>query len=274
MHRVVGKPSAAKRLVLLYGAGEVGKSRLVGTVARSNPEAWGERVVLVTADPEGSRLDSTLLEDRASLERIDLDYGADIFAQLEEIYTGTKRAKWIRDEGFRTIITDTLTIPMKALLTQLADSQRFSEKHIRISDSGHMQPMQGDFLAAGQLLDNLFRAQVASPFHHVVICHETEIRPDDGEGGVAVGGPATVGRATVRQLVNLYNTVIHVYQRPKQRRSLQEKLSMERVAATTTHGIWQAKFRCPLPANPIPEIMIDPDPVNVWNAIDQAQQEA
>lgn len=270
MHRVQDSPSAARRLVLLYGAGETGKSRLVGTVPRSNPTVWGQRVVLVTADPEGSRLGSTLIEDRPLLERVDLDFSSDIFAQLEEIYSGTKRAKWIREEGFTTIITDTLTIAMKAMLTQLADSQRFSEKHIRISDSGHMQPMQGDYLAAGQLLDNLVRVQVSGPFHHVVVCHEQEVRPEEGKPGETIGGPATVGRAAVRQLVNIYNTVIRLHQRPKQRKSLQERLTMERVAATATHGIWQAKFRCPQPANPIPEIMVEPDPVNVWRTIDRA----
>lgn len=272
MFRTTQTGSAAKQLVLLYGQGETGKSRLVGAAPRANPEIWGQKVVYVAADPEGARLGSILASDRDLLEVVELDYSKDIYAQLEEIYTATKRAKWIADEGFRTIITDTFTVPMRALLAQLADSGRFSEKHIRLSDSGRNLPMQGDYMAVGSLMDSLFRAQQSGPYNHIVVCHEQEVHPEEGKRGESIGGPTAVGKAAVRLLVNWYNTVLRVSQRPKPRKNLGEKLEMQRVVSTTTNGIWQAKFRCPQPTNPIPEILVEPDPVNVWRAIAQAQE--
>lgn len=266
-----GSVTVGKRLVVLYGAGETGKSRAAAAAPRSNPAAWGERALLVAADPEGGRLGSTLMVDRPNLEVLQLNYTKDIFAQLEDLYLGVRTGKWAVEEGFKTIITDTLTLAARGMLTQLANSQRFSEKHIKMSDSGHMLPMQGDFLAAGGLLDNLIRAQVSGPFNHIIVCHEQEVRPEPGKPGDVYGGPATIGKAAVRQLVNSYNTVIRFYLRPKPRKSPQDRLEMERVAATATHGIWQAKLRTPHPTNPIPEISIETDPVSFWTALDKAE---
>lgn len=266
--------TAAKWHMLLYGSGETGKSRLLGSLPRSNPDFFcspSGKVVYLAADPEGARLGSILPDDRKYLEVVELDYKKDIFEQLNSLFGGTGDCKWVADEGFKTIITDTLTVAVRAMLGQLADSGKFSDKNIRISRS-HSLPMQGDYMAAGRLLDELMRTQQAAPYHSIVACHEQEVHPDEGRRGESIGGPAGVGRAAVRLMVNYYNTVLRVHQRPKPRTQIGAKLEMERVVSTTTQGIWQAKFRVPAPINPIPEILVDPDPINVWQKLAAAQE--
>lgn len=260
-----------KQLVCLYGAGEVGKSRILGAICRAAPQIWGERAVMLTTDPEGEGLGSILLQDRPNMEVVTLELDKDVNKQLEDAYLGKGDMKWIRDEGFKTIVTDTLTIAMRTLLGQLADSGKFSEKHIRLSDS-HNQPMQGDFLAVGTLMDGLLRAQKNGPFNHIVSCHEQEVRPEEGKPGETIGGPATVGKANVRSIVNWYNTVLRVWQKPAPRKDLNSPVTMQRFVSTTTTGIWQAKFRSPQLSNPIPTILVNEDPVNVWREIHTAQE--
>lgn len=266
-----GAAAGGKQLVVLYGAGETGKSRLAAACARASAATWGDRVIYLTSDPEGERLGSVLLLDRPNLETVSLELNKDVNKQLEDIYLGKGDAKWMVDEGYKTIITDTLTIAMRTLLGQLADSGKFSEKHIKLSD-GHNQPMQGDFLAVGTLMDGLMRAQKSGPFNHIVLCHEQEVRPEDGKPGEVIGGPATVGKANVRSIVNWYNTVLRVWQKPEPRKDLSQAPRMQRFVSTTTAGIWQAKFRAPQLANPIPTILVNEDPVNVWREIHTAQE--
>jgi hypothetical protein len=226
---------------------------------------------MLTTDPEGERLGSTLLIDRPNIETVSVELNKDVNKQLEDAYLAKGDMAWIKTEGFKTIITDTLTIGMRTLLGQLADSGRFSEKHIKLSD-GHNQPMQGDFLAVGTLMDGLMRAQKNGPFNHIILCHEQEVRPEDGKPGEVIGGPATVGKANVRSLVNWYNTVFRIWQKPEPRKDLSTAPRMQRFVSTTTSGIWQAKFRSHHGTNPIPTIPVDDDPVNVWLALHSAQE--
>lgn len=197
------------------------------------------------------------------MEILTINEGKDIFAQVLEIYS----YDWAR-EGFKTIITDTMTILTKGILSQVTNSGRFSDKHIDLGQ-GIKQPMQGDFLATQTLLLSLLRRQQQSRLNHLTLFHEIEIRPEAGQPGEPIGGPDTVGKASVRLIVNWYNTVLHLTRRQKKRTDLRQPIEYERVVHTTGHGIWQAKLRTPDPTNRIPEILMEPDPASVWQTLEK-----
>jgi len=259
--------SISPALICLYGGGGGGKSRLSAACCRAWPEQFGERAVYVAIDPETESLGPILREDRPNLERITLDAGKDAFAQLDDIYQFNWRA-----EGFGTVITDTMTVFSQLLHSQLTNSGKFSDRHIDLGN-GMKQPMQGDYLATGTLIGALLRRQQATGLNHITLFHEQEVRPDAGQPGEPIGGPSTVGKASVRTTVNWYNTVLHAVRRPKKRTDLTKPVEYERVVYTDGHGIWQAKLRTHHPTNPAPEIVMDSDPANVWLRLRAIQED-
>jgi hypothetical protein len=254
-------------LICLYGAGGGGKSRFAAACNRAWPKQFGPRSVYVAIDPETQSLGPILLEDRPNMERVTLDVNKDVFAQMVDIY----QYDWLK-EGIRTIITDTMTVFSQFLHSQLTNSGRFSDRHIDLG-SGIKQPMQGDYLATGTLIQALLHRQQASGLNHITLFHEQEVRPDAGAPGEPVGGPSTVGKASVRTTVNWYNTVLHAVRRPRKRTDLTKPVEYERVVYTDGHGIWQAKLRTHHPVNPAPEITMESDPANVWAKLRTIQED-
>lgn len=261
----LGSGAAARgpALICLTGAGEAGKSRLACAAPRACPEWFGEKALYVAIDPEAASLGSVLKDDREHMEVLVLDHKKDVFSQILDIYSHD----WTK-EGFSTCITDTLTVLAQTMLAQLTNSGKFSERHIELGE-GIKQPMQGDYLATQTLLMTLLRKQQASGMHHISLFHDQEVRPEPGQPGVPIGGPATVGKASIRSIVNWYNTVLHIVKRQRRRTDLTKPIEYERVVYTTGHDIWQAKLRTPTPSNMIPEIIALEDPANVWQTIDK-----
>lgn len=256
-----GAQSVGPALICLTGAGNSGKSRAACAANRAAPHRFGTRSVLVAIDPEAASLGSALEIDKANMEVVVVDMAKDVHEQLSQIYAYDWRA-----EGFTTVITDTMTVATQTMLAQLTNSGRFSDRHIELG-GGQKQPMQGDFLATNTLTMSLLRKQQASGMNHITLFHEQEIRPEPGQPGEPIGGPATVGKANVRSIVNWYNTVLHIVNRPKKRATPTAALEYERVVYTTNHGIWQAKLRTSDLLNPTPEIVLNPDPANLWQTL-------
>ena len=254
-------------LMALYGAGEAGKTRLVASAIRACPDWFGKRAAYLAIDPESELLGSVPREDRSNMERILIDQNKDVYAQISDIYAFDWRA-----EGITTIITDTMTTLSQTMHAQLTNSGKFSDRHIQLAP-GVNQPMQGDFLATNTLIMTLLRKQQASRLNHLTLFHEQEVRPEPGSPGEPVGGPATVGKASVRSIVNWYNTVLHVVKQQKKRTNPTQPIEYEHVVYTSGHGIWQAKLRVPTPTNPIPCIPMGTDPSNVWRELYNLEQE-
>jgi hypothetical protein len=246
----------------IMGAGDMGKTRLASAAPRACPEWFGERALYIAIDPEAASLSSVLPQDKPRMEVIKLDEKKDIFAQMKEAYNHD----W-RTEGLTTIITDTMSMASKGILSQVTNSGRFSDKHIDLGE-GIKQPMPGDYGAAQTLLMSLLSLQKSSGLNHLTLFHEREDRPEPGAAGEPIGGPDTVGKASIRMIVNWYNTVLHLTRRQKKRADLRLPLEYERVVHTTGHGIWQAKLRTHDLTNPIPEILMNPDPINIWQTLD------
>lgn len=254
------KGSGGPLLVNMYGAGGTGKTRLAAAACRSWPEQFGERAIYLALDPASERLDSVLPEDRGNLEMVGVDIKRDVYTQMKEILT----YPWEK-EGFKTIITDTMTTVIGILLTQVTNSGKFSDKHIDLGD-GMKQPMPGDYLAVNTLTMGLLRFMQGSGLNCLSLYHEAEVRPEPGQAGEPYGGPATVGKALIRTIGNLDMTVLRIGMRRPRGAGL-GKFEMERVVYTDTNGIWQSKLRSQHLKNPIPEVVMEPDPTNVWKKL-------
>lgn len=265
-----GAQAKGPATVALTGAGKTGKSRFACAAMRGDPEQYGEKAVYVAIDPEASSLGSILPEDREKLEVVTLDGKKDFFAELKGVY----EYPWLK-EGYNTVITDTMTIWSQEMLAQLTNSGNFSDKHIQLSKDGKVfQPMPGDFLGVETLLFSLLRSQLASGMNHITLFHEREDRPEPGTPGEPVGGPATVGKASIRKISAWYNTVLRIEVKPKKRTDLKQPLEYERILHTAPHGIWQAGLRTPHLVNPIPMIPLETDPVNGWQKLAETLRKA
>ena len=264
----MGAQDRGPALICLSGAGESGKTRLACTAPRACPDWFGSRAVYLAIDPESASLGSVLWEDRPNLERVIIDTNKDVFDQVKDIYS----YNW-KGEGISTIITDTMTVLSQVMLSQVTNSGKFSDRHI-VLGAGVNQPMPGDFLAVGTLMMSLLKKQLASGLNHISLFHDQEVRPEPGQPGEPYGGPATVGKASIRSIVNWYNTVLHLVKQPKKRTSPTQPIEHEHVVYTSGHGIWQAKLRVPTPVNHIPCITMGTDPANVWQTIHQVEMES
>lgn len=258
-----GAGAKGAALICLTGEAKAGKTRLACAANRGAPEQFGTRSVYVAIDPEAASLGSVLLEDRANMEVVTLNPKKDVFAELKGVY----EYDW-KKEGISTVITDTMTIWSQDMMAQLTNAGNFSDKHIQLSKAGNVfQPMPGDFLGTETLLFDLLRTQISSGMNHISLYHEREDRPEPGTQGKPVGGPATVGKASIRKIAAWYNTVLRLAVRQKRRTDLSKPVEYERVLYTAPHDIWLCGLRTPHLKNPISEIAVDDDPVNVWQKL-------
>jgi hypothetical protein len=228
---------------------------------RGDPEQFGDLAVYIGIDPESLNLGSVLMEDRPHLAPIGLDPTKDLYQELKGVF----EYPW-RKEGISTVIVDTWTVWSQDMLALLTNSGKFSDKHIKLSE-GAFQAMPGDYGGVETLLFNLFRIQKASGLNYINIFHEREDRPEPGTPGETVGGPATVGKASIRKIAGWHNTVLRLALRPVRRTDLSKPPEYERILHTAPHGIWSCGLRTPHLVNPIAEIKVNADPVNVWQVM-------
>lgn len=262
-----GAQGGGARLINLFGAGGSGKTRAAAACCRARPDIYGERAIYVPIDPGSEGLGPVLAEDRGRLELVGVDPSKDVFSQAVEII----QHPWA-EEGIKTIVWDTMTTLGQIMLGQLANSGKFSsDKHIELSTVRGAKvnlPMQGDFLAIEALLFQLLSLMRGSNVNHLAIFHELEIRPEPGTPGEPYGGPAFVGKAMTRKIGNWYTQSLRFSTRQRRRANLQEAPKQEWVVHTEDRGIWKSKFRLPQPENPCPEIVLNPDPANLWQTLE------
>lgn len=254
--------------VIVYSEPKSGKTRF----STSLPERFG-KIVYFAADPGSESLGPVLPQYR---ERI---YVIQSGPEVGKVYNPRADAMfvaqhdWTKDPktpGAGTLVWDTLTQTSIQILAHIADSGEFSQsKHISIGTPGQPDfyniPMEGDYGAAqnsiSRTVDFLFRL----PMHVIVVCHATYDEPKGG--GSLEGGPATVGKATVRSFPGRFNTAIHLVRRDVPGKVGEPSVS-EITAWTERHGIWSAGIRSSHEVNPIPKIRLNPDPINFWDQYD------
>lgn len=244
--------------ILIYADPKCGKTRL----ATSLPPHFGESVY-VAWDPGTEHLGPVLADYRPRLHVIQsvpegkTKYAPDVDAFAIALYDW--RAEY---PNVKTLIWDHMTATAEDCLSAIADAGQFSDKHIAIGAPGSAGklnvPMEGDYGAVHSTIDRLTTYLFRQPLHLIILTHATMIEAKDGSG--LLGGPATVGRASVRKYAGRFDTVIHL---ARKRREKTDAF----VAFTDKHdNLWNAGVRSSLLVNPMPVFDLAPDPSNFWLA--------
>jgi hypothetical protein len=248
--------------IIIYGRAGIGKTRL----ALSLPPRYGD-IIYYAADTNTEFLSSISPEKRNRVIVVKPEAGTPIENFMEFC---------IRDwstlyPNARTIVVDTFSKIALDCITQSANSGSMDrEKHYVIGDptkGGQAIPNRGDYQAIESLsrgfLNMLFEKQ--KKYHIVFVCHE-DVKVV--EGVQATGGPAHPGRAMLEYLPAQFNTVIRLIR--------DEVLTPDNtvesvvVAVTENDGRFIAKVRTAdeVNPNPIGRVVLDRDPVNLWNKYD------
>lgn len=251
--------------VLLYGDPKTAKTRL----ATSLTDRFGE-ILYYAADPGSEALSSVLPHYRSRINVIksvsdgktwDPDADAFNFALMD----------WSAEfPNVRTIVWDTMTATSLDLLSYVADTGQFSErKHIAIGSGQSSQniPMQGDYMAVQNRVHRLLNALFSKRLHLVVVCHANYDEPR--EGGSVEGGPATVGKATIRAFPGRFDTVLFTNRSSKPPEKIGEPGKPTFAVYTERYRIWSAGIRSSHAINPMPKVELDPDPINFWKLYDK-----
>jgi hypothetical protein len=236
----------------------MGKTRWACSAMRGYPEKWGQEAYYVPFDPGSAELSSVLLADRPYLVTHQFKNAGDPYNEITRIL----------DEDLAkasdTIIVDTMSIASRVLLQGLANSGKFSDKHITIVDKGPGKinvAMPGDYGTAQNMVLNALRMLEATGKNLIVLFHDALWEPDATSSATPVGGPATAGKANIALVAGWFHNLIRV-----ESRTVTEggKQKLKYFAHTEKKGPYLAKIRQPLESNPIPEFELNPDPVNFW----------
>lgn len=264
------------------GEPKYGKTRL----ATSLPwDEFGSKAVYVAWDPGSESLDSVLVENREHLVVVQPSarkVGTKLLfdPHTEAISIATK--PWA--EGFKegdfevppcqTLIWDTMTATARDLLAAYADSGVFSgekgDKHVSVGDFGTnyymAQPMMGDYGIAQRAVLHILKFLLKQPMNIIVLFHTDYMEPE-GAGQVTFG-PATIGKAAIKPVASLFDNlfVLDVHERPV-RKDTGVVRETKRMIYTDKKGLYLAGLRSPYPSNPVPEIILNDNPIAFWQLI-------
>lgn len=260
----------------LYAAPKTGKTRLSTALPWDTPR-WGSRAIYVPTDPGAEELGSVLSENRERLICVKPEPKTlggkvvyDPLAEAVEIATHD----WQKDfPDVRTLIWDTMTQTSRELLSAYADSGQFSDKHVTFGKPGsatyHAQPMEGDYGAAQRstlfILQYLFR----QPLNLVVLFHEDHVEPKEDKPAESLyGGPSIAGKAGIKVIAALFDNLFRLDVKNVPGKGGVGTIAQYRVN-TVQRYIWLAGFRHMTRENPIPTVILEPNPVHFWNSFDE-----
>jgi hypothetical protein len=246
-----------KQRIALYGDPKVGKTPLALQLPFGSPY-WGEAVYWA-ADDGSESLRSCPPASRRFLHVVkparDPKGGKyDPIKEAWDILMTDWRKEW---PGVKTFIWDTATETGLEALADIADRGQFSEKkHIQIGTPGsgyeHNLPMQGDYLGAQGEIARMLKAAFKLDMHLIVIFHTAIDETDNGT--VIAGGPATVGKATIRQIAKPFDAVLRV-----EKKQVFDPATKAATQGIVIHseaaGIWIGGVRTPT-ENPIPQVNV------------------
>ena len=243
------------RKFLLHGSPGSGKTPLATSLPWGTA-GWGEGAVYVACDRKEAGLAGTLPHNRGRL--ITPDYGA-----ASDPYTFVKSVleyDW-RAEGAPTVIIDTGTNLGRDFLQAAVDAGAYNSKSVTFGTSILKLADKPHYGLAHNLMSKIIKAASASPLNIIMLFWSDYQEPEDGKG--AWGGPITVNMTMSKDIAGEFSNIIYT-------RTSTEGGRTKYFAHTENYGIWVARLHGVLP-NPIPVIEMQPDPVHVWQAIDQAQ---
>lgn len=248
--------SLPKQRVCIYGDPATGKTPLVMQLPWGS-EYYGEAIYWA-ADDGSETLRSCPPELRKYLHVVKGSKGPDgkydPKRESWEIIMTDWRKKW---PGVKTIIVDTMTEVGQEILANIANSNAFSDRHITIGDPGgaytHNIPMPGDYGASQDEVGFMLKELLKSDLHVFVLFH-TAI-DESNNGTVIAGGPATVGKATIRKVAKPFDAKLRVEK--KQVFNADTKQAAQCIVVhSEASGIWIGGVRDNKETNPIPEVAI------------------
>lgn len=267
----------AHRRIALYGDPKSGKTRLATDLPwddGTDPSGWGEQAIYVAWDADSGARQSVLQRSRERL------------IVVQPTYSGGKKDpgteasniafhNWKKDfPKVNTIIWDTMTTTSREILSAVAASGVFSDKHVTHGAPGtpaHVaNPMEGDYGMTQMLTQHIIGHLFAQPLNVVVIFHGDWVEPKSGEPGGLTGGPQTVGKAAIRTIGSMFQNLFRV--EAKAIVAPGQKAVTKHMVYTTKRGIWMAGIQTPYAENPIPELEIGTEPRKVWEMVDRATQ--
>lgn len=192
----------------LYGDAKNGKSRLSCSLPWGHPQ-FGQKALLLLWDPNED-LSSIMPSDREHLYIERPDRSKDPNAEA----TRLAATKWVEKyPDINTIIWDGMTVTAKDILKATANDAKFSDKHISMGTKGtpsHVAiPMQGDYGATHWAIQNVLDGLFNQPLNVITIFHAVVDEPQTLETQ-PVGGPATVGKAAIREIAGRFQNLLRV----------------------------------------------------------------
>lgn len=270
------EPAPQQEFICLMGAGGTGKSRLAYSIVRANPKKYGPKALVLAFDPGSEGLPSAIPEDKDNLivAKLVTDNKGQLDPYQEMVDFITGELPNMPDVG--TVILDTLTYWSGDLLQAIANSGRFSDKHVIIESKGAgklAMPMQGDYGAAHFSIARILKFLENSGKHIVGIFHEAIFDPEGAAGEAYFGGPATVGKAGIRTVAQMFHSVIRL--EAKTEGGMAGKGGeLKYRAYTAPKGIWCAPKLRSSGGNPMPVVELKVDPVHFWHQYDSVIKEA
>lgn len=245
--------------IAIYGDPKTGKTPLALSLPFGD-DYWGE-AVYVCADDGSESLRSCPRETIKYIHRVkpaaDPKSGKyDPAAEAFEIAMTDWRKEW---PAVKTLVWDTMSETAIDVLGNIADTGQFSEKkHIVLSpDTAAEQniPMQGDFGGAQSVIERLQKRLFKSPLNLVVIFHADVEEKDNGT--IVVGGPATIGKATIRKVAKPYDAVLRIEKKSVYNAET-KKSEQQIIIHTDASGAWIGGVRVP-GKNMMPSIVVPND---------------
>ena len=271
MPRIVLPETKVGHSFAITGPPGSGKTRLACAALRADPDRWGTKGCYIAVDSGSFLMDSVLAEDRKLFwERRILLGGEegkpyDPYEELMDIATKPEYA------DCDTFVLDTATVASRQVLQSLANSGKFSDKHVVISSHKHGKlnmAMEGDYGAAQQCMFNIFSAFEGSGKNFIAIFHDGLLEPKPGKDGPTISGPATVGRGAIVPVAGWFHNLVRCEAKPVGAGATR---SVEYWVHTEKKGVHLAKLRMRVPTNPISEFKLNPDPINFWQKVKEIQ---
>lgn len=255
---------------MIYGAPKTAKTRLATALPWGSP-MWGDKAIYVAADPGAASLRSVLLEDRNHLIVVEPrpELGKKYDPLHEAVTVAT--ADWSK-HGASTIIWDTLKATANDLLAAYARLGNYAKEQITFGKPGtpeyHAHPTPGDYGAAqNSVCEHLIGLLFAQPLNLIVLTHEEWVEPKNAQE--CIGGPSTIGTATVKTLPGRFDTVIRT--EVKRRGEPGKAKTTEYIAHTNPHGPWICGIRNP--GVNLPDMVLGEDPRGFWNEYAKLNEE-
>lgn len=183
-------------------------------------------------------------------------------------------------KNMKTLVVDTYSALMTAVLGHIANTGMVNqESHFTIGIPGEPGsrkiPNRGDYNGAANIsrgfVDDIFDNN--DDMHIIFAMHEDPPSVDEKTGVAHVGGPSHPGKVMQAELPSLFPTVIRLIRKPLLQPN--GSVTSQVIALTDSHGQYLAKLReNNTEGNPMPEVILDVDPINFWNLYDKFSQDA